>query len=100
MLKPDGLNPLSSLLSDIEKCYQKFLNVSETIGDNDIIPVVIITKQDVVIEKQKFDSQSKSYTADLLKTVPVSSTKSVASSIKSSTSSSSSHSQKVMSQVK
>ena len=100
MLKPDGLNPLRSLLPDIEKCYKKFLNVSETIGDNEVIPVVEITKQDVVIEKQKFDSQSKSWIADLLKTVPVSSTKSVASSMKSSASSSSSRSQKIMSQVK
>ena len=51
MLKPDGLNPLRSLLPDIEKCYKKFPNVSETIGDNEVIPVVEITKQDVVIEK-------------------------------------------------
>ena len=65
MLKPDGLNPLRSLLPDIEKCYKKFLNVSETIGDNEVIPVVEITKQDVVIKKQKFDSQSKSWIADL-----------------------------------
>ena len=100
MLQPDGLNPLCFLLPDIGKCYQKFLNVSETIGDNEIIPVVEITKPDVVIEKQKFDSQSKSWIADLPKTVSVSSIKSVASSIKSFTSSSSSRSQKVMSQVK
>ena len=100
MLKPDGVNPLRSLLPDIEKCYKKFLNVSETIGDNEVISVVEITKQDVIIEKQKFDSQSKSWIADLLKTVPVSSIKSVAFSMKSSTSSSSSRSQKVISQVK
>ena len=100
LLKPDGLNPLHSLLPDIEKCYKKFLHVSETVGDSEGILVVKITKQDMVIKKQKFDGQSKSWIGDLFKTVPVSSTKSVTSSIKSSTSSSFSRSQKVMSQVK
>ena len=100
MLKLDGLNPLRSLLPVIEKSYKKFLNVSKTIGDSEIIPVVEITKQDVVLEKQKFDSQSKSWTADLLKTVPVGFTQSVTSFIKSSRSSSSSRNKKIISQVK
>ena len=71
ILKPDGLNPLCSLLSDIEKRYKKFLSVSENIGDSEVTPAVEITKQDVVLKKQKFDSQSKSWIADLLITVPV-----------------------------
>ena len=76
------LNLVYSLLLDIEKCHKEFLTVSETFGDCEIISVVEITKQVVVLKKQKLDSESKSWIVDFLKIVSVSSTKSATFSIK------------------
>ena len=63
MLKPEGYNPLLTLLSHICQCFENLTNLLEGL-DEQVVSNLKISKNSIVVEKQPFEDHVQGWIKD------------------------------------